>query len=161
MKRIHFLLVFATVSLLAACEMLDSKSDNNQPDNLPLIDTTWWLQAFQDEKGKRSESTMDDIKLVFMESDTLAGKAFHKVKSSELVGSNSYLAIYSVDNASIEVKGVLSTYAGIPPGSRYTEYGAALDEASTYKIQGDRLIIFYGEDGDKALHFKAGEEVDL
>jgi len=148
---------------LAGCDLLgwQSKTTDTADEDMPLTGTSWWLLSFQDEKGKRLESKMDDIVLVFMESDTLQGKAFHKVKSGELVGSNSYMSTYSVDNASIEVKEGYTTYVGIPPGSRYTEYGAALDEVSTYKIQGDRLIIFYGEDGGKALHFKAGENVVL
>lgn len=147
---------------LAGCDPLgwQSKTIDTADEDMPLTGTSWWLQSFQDEKGNRSESTMDDIKLVFMESDTLQGKALHKTATGEVVTANSYFAIYSIDHSSLDIKKGATTLVGGPSGSRYTEYLAALDEASTYKIQGVRLIIFYGEDGGKALHFKAGEDVD-
>jgi len=161
MKTDHILILFMTVSLLSACEMLDSKSENSPAEDMPLIGTSWWLLSFQDEMGKRLESKMDDIVLVFMESDTLQGKALHKVKSGERAGSNSYMSTYSVDNASIEVKEGYTTHVGTPPGSRYEEYLKAKNDAVSYEIQGDRLIIYHDENGGKALHFKAGENVVL
>lgn len=163
MKNRVFLILIIVVSILSACELLGSKSENTPSEDLPLTGTSWWLQAFQDEKGKRSNSTMDDIKLVFTESDTLQGKALHKTATGEVVTANSYFAIYSVDHSSLDIqneKGA-TTLVGGPSGSRYTEYLAALDEALTYKIQGNRLMISYGENGHKALLFKAGEKDDF
>jgi heat shock protein HslJ len=143
MKNIHFLILFVLVFILSSCELLGSKSKNGHPKDLPLIGTAWWLQTFQNERGKRSESTMDDIKLVFTTPDSLQGKAHHKSTAGDLLTSNRYFGTFTVENSSLQVKEIYTTEVGTPSGSRYDEYLAALKEALTYKIEKDRLIIFY------------------
>lgn len=147
---------------LAGCDLLgwQSKTTDTADEDMPLTGTSWWLQSFQDEMGKTSDTGTDEIVLIFTESDTLKGKAFHKSPTGDEVWVNSYSSTFSVDHSTLKIQKVGSTEVGVPPGSRYTEYLAALEEALTYEIQGDRLLFFYGEDASKALHFKAGENVD-
>lgn len=160
MNTIYYFLLFNTILLLAGCEFSHLQGENRNTEYLPLTKTFWWLQAFQDEMGMISDAGTDEIVLVFTEADTLQGKAFHKSPTADEVWANSYASTFSVDHSTLKIQKVGSTEVGVPPGSRYIEYLAALEGALTYEIQGDRLLLFYGEDGRKALHFRAGENVD-
>lgn len=77
------------------------------------------------------------------------------MKGDPLAPGNSYGGIYKVSaGRSFTISKTWTTQVGLPSGSRYGEYFEALKNASSYKIEGNRLRIFYNNK-TKALEFKA------
>ncbi len=119
-----------------------------------LVNTKWDLQSFEIIDVAESAIGSQGIIVIFMKDSSLEGKS-KTIEGDLSVPGNSYGGVYKVglDN-SLSIKQTYTTLVGLPAGSRYTEYFQALQNASDYEIEGDKLRIFY-DGGTKALNFKA------
>ncbi len=119
-----------------------------------LVNTKWDLQSFEIIDVAESAIGSQGIIVIFMKDSSLEGES-KTIEGDLSVPGNSYGGVYEVglDN-SLSIKQTYTTQVGLPAGSRYTEYFQALQNASDYEIEGDKLRIFY-DGGTKALNFKA------
>ena len=152
------LIVLTLTAFLAACELVGI-TDKNGADSQEGLVGTWRLTAF--EKADRTETDVgsEDITLTFAAEDSLTGWSF-RGRRPEASPANEYFGTYEAGpDGSLTISGPegwepgpFSTKVGLLPGSRYEEYLAALGDATSYKIEGNRLRINYG--GGKALLFE-------
>ena len=154
------LIVLTLTAFLAACELVGI-TDKNGADSQEGLVGTWRLTAFEEADGTETDVGSEDITLTFAAEDSLTGWSF-RGRRPEASPANEYFGTYEAGpDGSFMIgspeKGTrpASTEVGTLPGSRYEEYLAALGEAASYKIEGDRLRINYG--GGKALLFRREE----
>jgi hypothetical protein len=119
-----------------------------------LVDTEWDLQSFEVIGAGESDIGSQGVILVFTKDGRVEGKS-RTIKGDLSVPGNSYGGVYELGlDDSLSIKRTYTTQVGLPTGSKYTEYFQALRNASAYKIEGNRLRIFY-DSRTKALNFKA------
>jgi hypothetical protein len=135
---------------LSGCEgIFDFKADDK-----PLAGVEWNLLAFENPVGKKSNIGSQGMLLFFEDDTTFKGRSY-TIKGDLSMPGNSYFGIYKVGTeGSLSMGGLGTTQVGLPSGSRYDEYLGALHNASSYKIDGKKLRIFYNNK-KKALEFKA------
>jgi len=161
----YIALPIAGLCLMAACELVGLGGSGDDP----LVGPTWRLVAFEDASGDRTavdpeyERPRVDTSLPFY------GLAFTETEAEERIGDaeprgahrmevrgypNEGLFTYELeddDRLSIYFHG--ATKINQLPGSRETEFFTALDAATSYRIDGSRMRLAYG-DGN-ALLFEA------
>lgn len=119
-----------------------------------LVGTEWDLQSFEVIGVGESDIGSQGAILVFTNDGRMEGKS-RTIKGDLAVPGNSYGGVYELGlDDSLSIKQTYTTQVGLPTGSKYTEYFQALRNASVYKIEGNRLRIFY-DSRTKALNFKA------
>lgn len=140
------LYLFLTMLMILSCDMIRQNHTTSEvQSDMTLKEPLWKLVNFQDENGRKSDSGSSEIILLFHEDRTLSGAS----------SANEYESSYSKQNSTLDIKVVGSTKVGEPEGSKYwNDYLPALKEVHSYKIHGDELKLYYGEN-NQALVFEA------
>lgn len=139
-------LFFVIVSLpfLTACDGIGDAGAERTPEaDSALVGPTWRLQSFQPVAGRPSGPGRPSIDLRFSEDGTFIANSVNTISGSYTAGTN----VLSTSDT------IATTYVGLPPESKEEKFIAALTNASTYLIQGDRLRISCGKRG--ILNFEA------
>lgn len=122
------------------------------PEDRPLLGTTWALQWFADIRGSRTAIGSQGMLLEFRTDGTFQGRSY-TIGEPDGGPGNSYGGKFRLSSdRSLTVDSVWTTLVGLPGGSRYEEYLAALSSSSGFALQGRYLSIFY-ERRTKVLQF--------
>lgn len=109
-----------------------------------LPGTTWMVTGYNNGRGGVTSVIIGTELTVAFEDENLGG----------LAGCNNYTGSYEVDGDAISIGplGVTRKFCSDPEGimEQESEFLAALEGASTYEIQGDRMDMYF-EDGARAL----------
>lgn len=157
MKSVYFLSLLISVFLLSACEALQLETSNNDTDDHPLTEAWWWLDAFEDEQGKKTGIGTEDVAVIFKNDSTFSGVAIWKngMKGNEIFG------VYQIEPAKICAG---STRKGIPEGSRSDEFVQLIRYVDTFQVTSNNLVLIL-QDGFGKLHLRRGEsppyEIDI
>ena len=132
-------LFIALLLLLAACELVGI---TGRADGQEDLIGTWRLTAFEEADGTETDVGSEPLIVTFQQDSTLTGHG----------EQNSFGGKFEVEEEELTITTYGSTLAGIPEGSRYLEFIAALRGATSYEVGGNQLRIVY--DGGKALIFE-------
>ncbi len=145
-------IAFSAILCAAACINV---SNSSKPDK-ELIGTVWDLQSFEETGGTTTPVGSQGITLVFSKNGSIIeGKSY--TIQGETIPGNAYGGVYGIEkDRGIVIDSLWSTKVGLPAGSRYNEYLEALDNASAYEIDGNKLRIYYFSKS-KVLNFLAKE----
>lgn len=142
METLKKVLLLAGLSAsLAACQMVGS-SDEIPAEDLPLVGPTWQLISFRDASGYASSVTEELLTVIFEKGGKFGAKGLHLGGTS---AHNAFGGTYVAGkDSSLSMNAYGGTFAGVPDGSRYLDFLTALEHATSYEIEGDRLRITYG-----------------
>lgn len=155
MKRLPYLLLISGMALtVLACDNLDSQPETLHTD-ASLTGTQWEFVGFRTNGSLDTDLGWDIIEVQFEDSDTLKGNHLW-ADDGNLKGKNSYQGIYLIDDNSLQISDLVSTYVGYSHDSRMNEYSEALNKTHSYEIQNNQLSLYYGEDNN-TLIFKSVE----
>jgi hypothetical protein len=158
MKKLFMFFCRALIALpLFGCKEIfnfESDDDDRMSDK-QLVGVEWHLQAFEDPGVTKTDIGSQGILLFFKADSTFKGRRSYTIKGDLSVPGNSYGGVYKAGaDDSLYLSRPWTTKVGTPPGSRYVEYLDALENASSFKIEGNGLRIFYN-DKMKAIEFEA------
>lgn len=132
---------------LAALAQETAAETGNAHGKAPLENTTWKATRVNDKDVLANENKRAPY-IVLQSSD-------HRVAGSG--GCNRITGTYSVEKQTIHFGPMASTMMACPSGmDTEKDFLQALDQAHTWKIQGNELEL-YGEDGSSLVRFEASE----
>lgn len=100
----------------------------------PLVGTTWVMTAYNNGRGGfQSADSSGNVTAVFAQDGTLSGNG----------GVNNYSSTYTASGSTISIKPIVSTKMAGPEDLMTQEeaYFAALQKASKFAVEGDRLTL--------------------
>ncbi len=151
MKRAHILLLVPALLLSMGCRTFTEVEEESN-----LVGVEWEMRFFEQESGALVPVGANAITLQFLEDGSLEGRGYapdwpwwpgFSYRSTYEEGPNSSLSIERPDYIRPPAFGLT------PHPSRWPEYWLALSSATSYRIDGDELSIFYNV--SEALHFTA------
>lgn len=105
-----------------------------QHENKELDGPEWAVQSFRDIDGATTPPGTVALIVRFIPPDTLSVKA-----DNELWGR------YAIQNGMLSISKLGGTKRGLSPGSRELDLVQALENATAYSIDGNKLSIYYFE----------------
>lgn len=151
-KHVVWLVVIGTMLVISG--MVSAQETQTSESDSGLVGTSWELISFTTPDGETLAISNTTVTLAFEDETRAGGNG----------GCNGYGSSYSVDGDAITFEGVISTMmacldADIMP--QESAYFDALNTATRYEIDGDKLTIWYGEDGENWLTFAAVVDAPL
>lgn len=130
---------------IAACEQLESPQQTKQQDTEQLMEGVWNLTSFQEEGQEPTDHGSTGISLTFSQ-DSISGRSYNG-------GRNSYFGTYEASkDGKISTGKIITTFAGEPEGSRYSEFLKAIRKTDSFSIDDSTLQLYY-EGKTKWLNF--------
>lgn len=170
-KLMYLLFIGILLTFGAACELVGLSTGSDAPvEGRSLVGPTWQLVAFEKTDGDRTPIDYGSVRPEYR--DTAYTVVFTKHPSEEciapeellygawcadLIGYPNESPSTTYDSDSTEYSLTIyfrgTTFVGQPSGSKETEFFMALDAATSYRIEGNRLRVAYGD--GKSLIFEA------
>lgn len=125
---IRILSLTATVLALSGC----ANAINTQQVNKELAGPEWVGQSFRDIDGTTTAPGTVPLIVQFIPPDTLAARA-----DNEIWGR------YATQDGALSISKLGRTKRGLSPGSREEDFIQALENATAYSIDGNKLCIYY------------------
>jgi len=123
-----------TLSLTAAVLLLSGCANgiSTQQVHKELEGPEWVVQSFREIDGTTTGPGTVALIVRFIPPDTLSAKA-----DNELWGR------YTIQNGTLSISKLGGTKRGLSPGSREDDFMQALENATSYSIDGNKLSIHY------------------
>jgi hypothetical protein len=110
---------------------------NTQHQNKDLVSTQWIVESFQDSAGRITDPGTITLSLRFFFPDSLAAKADNEIRGKYIIGKE------ATRDVPLVIYILFYTKRGLSPGSREIDFVEALENASAYYIDTNRLRIYY------------------
>ncbi|MBM4170187.1 MAG: META domain-containing protein [Ignavibacteria bacterium] len=122
-----FVLIILPLTLSACADTTNSDQKAGS-----LVGPEWVVESFREIDGTTTAPGTVALVVRFISPDTLSAKA-----DNELWGR------YTIQNGTLSITKLGGTKRGLSPGSREDDFMQALENATSYSIDGNKLSIYY------------------